>query len=292
MVSLSFDNREGYLWQNGSLVEWKDAEIHVLNHGLHYASCVFEGERAYNGKIFESEKHTERLFFSAKSLDMKIPFSQKEILEAKNTLLKKNSLSNAYVRPVVWRGSEMMAVSAQSTKINVAIAVWEWPSYFDPDQKMQGIKLDIAKWRRPSPDCGPVHAKAAGLYMICTLSKHEAEAKGYSDALMLDYRGQIAEATGANIFFKMPDGKLHTPLADCFLDGITRRTVMKIAQDLGIEIVERKIMPEEMAEAEECFLTGTAAEVTPVQSIGDYKFEPGNLCLKLTKAYSDLVNNH
>ena len=292
MVSLSFDNREGYLWQNGSLVEWKDAEIHVLNHGLHYASCVFEGERAYNGKIFESEKHTERLFFSAKSLDMKIPFSQKEILEAKNTLLKKNSLSNAYVRPVVWRGSEMMAVSAQSTKINVAIAVWEWPSYFDPDQKMQGIKLDIAKWRRPSPDCGPVHAKAAGLYMICTLSKHEAEAKGYSDALMLDYRGQIAEATGANIFFKMPDGKLHTPLADCFLDGITRRTVMKIAQDLGVDIVERKIMPEELAEAEECFLTGTAAEVTPVQSIGDYKFKPGDLCLKLTTAYSDLVNNH
>jgi branched-chain amino acid aminotransferase len=264
----------------------------VLNHGLHYASCVFEGERAYNGKIFESEKHTERLFYSAKSLDMQIPFTQNEILEAKNTLLKKNSLSDAYVRPVVWRGSEMMAVSAQSTKINVAIAVWEWPSYFDPDQKMQGIKLDIAKWRRPSPECGPVHAKAAGLYMICTLSKHEAEAKGYSDALMLDYRGQIAEATGANIFFKMPDGKLHTPLADCFLDGITRRTVMKIAKDHGVDIVERKIMPEEMADAEECFLTGTAAEVTPVQSIGDYKFKPGDLCFKLTRAYSELVNNH
>jgi branched-chain amino acid aminotransferase len=292
LVSLSFDNRDGYVWHNGNLVEWKDASVHVLNHGLHYASCVFEGERAYQGRIFESEKHTDRLFISAQSLDMKIPFTKKEILEAKDILLKQNSLSDAYVRPVVWRGSEMMAVSAQSTKINVAIAVWEWPSYFDPDQKMQGIKLDIAKWRRPSPECGPVHAKAAGLYMICTLSKHEAESKGYNDALMLDYRGQIAEATGANIFFKMPDGKLHTPLADCFLDGITRRTVMKIAQDHGIEIVERKIMPEEMANAEECFLTGTAAEVTPVQSIGNYRFIPGEVCSLLTKAYSELVNNN
>jgi len=221
---------------------------------------------------------------------MRIPFTENDIIEAKNVLLKKNSLIDAYVRPVVWRGSEMMAVSAQTTKINVAIAVWEWPSYFDPDQKMQGIKLDIAKWKRPSPECGPVHAKAAGLYMICTLSKHEAEAKGYSDALMLDYRGQIAEATGANIFFKMPDGKLHTPLADCFLNGITRRTVIGLAKANGIEIVERKIMPEEMADAEECFLTGTAAEVTPVQSIGDYKFTPGEICLKLTDAYNKLVN--
>ncbi len=229
MNNLSFDNREGYIWYNGDLLEWKNANVHVLNHGLHYASCVFEGERAYRGKIFETVKHTKRLFNSAKSLDMEIPFSEKEIVKAKEILLEKNSLSDAYVRPVVWRGSEMMAVSAQSTKIHVAIAVWEWPSYFDPEQKMQGIKLDIAKWRRPSPDCGPVLAKAAGLYMICTLSKHEAEAKGYSDALMLDYRGQIAEATGANIFFRMPDGKLHTPIADCFLDGITRRTVMKLA---------------------------------------------------------------
>ena len=290
MDNFSFDNRDGYIWYNGNLVEWKTANIHVLNHGLHYASCVFEGERAYQGKIFETKKHTERLFNSAHSLDMEIPFSKNEIEIAKDLLLKKNLLSDAYVRPVVWRGSEMMAVSAQSTKINVAIAVWEWPSYFDPDQKMQGIKLDIAKWRRPSPECGPVHAKAAGLYMICTLSKHEAEAKGYSDALMLDYRGQVAEATGANVFFKMPDGKLHTPLADCFLDGITRRTVMKLAEKNGIQIVERKIMPEEMDQAEECFLTGTAAEVTPVQSIGDYKFKPAEFCLKLTEAYSDLVN--
>ena len=243
MDNFSFDNRDGYIWHNGNLVEWKTANIHVLNHGLHYASCVFEGERAYKGKIFETKKHTERLFNSAHSLDMEIPYSKNEIEKAKDLLLEKNSLSDAYVRPVVWRGSEMMAVSAQSTKINVAIAVWEWPSYFDPDQKMQGIKLDIAKWRRPSPECGPVHAKAAGLYMICTLSKHEAEAKGYSDALMLDYRGQVAEATGANVFFRMPDGKLHTPLADCFLDGITRRTVMKLAEKNGIEIIERKIMP-------------------------------------------------
>ena len=286
----SFDNRIGKIWFNGNLIDWKSANIHVLNHGLHYASSVFEGERAYNGKVFKSKDHTERLFNAAKIMDMKIPFTVDEILHAKKDLLVANNLIDAYVRPVVWRGSEMMAVSAQTTKINVAIAAWDWPSYFDPEQKMKGIKLDIAKWRRPSPECGPVLAKASGLYMICTLSKHEAEAKGYSDALMLDYRGQIAEATGANIFFKMPDGKLHTPIADCFLDGITRRTVMKLAQDNGIEIIERKIMPEEMAEAEECFLTGTAAEVTPVQSIGDFKFKPGEYCLKLTKAYSDLVN--
>ena len=290
MLNMSFDNREGYIWYNGKVVDWKTANIHVLNHGLHYASCVFEGERAYKGNIFETEQHTDRLFNSALSLDMKIPYTKIEILEAKNELIKQNSLKDAYVRPVVWRGSEMMAVSAQTTKINVAIAVWEWPSYFDPEQKMQGIKLDIAKWKRPSPECGPVHAKAAGLYMICTLSKHEAEAKGYSDALMLDYRGQIAEATGANIFFKMPDGKLHTPLPDCFLDGITRRTVIDIAKNFGIETIERKIMPEEMKDAEECFLTGTAAEVTPVREIGEFKFTPGEVCLKLTDAYSKLVN--
>ena len=287
---IPYDKRSGKIWYNDELVDWSEVKLHVLSHGLHYASCVFEGERAYKGKIFESEQHTKRLFGSAKSLDMEIPYKKSDIEEAKKLLLKRNSLVDAYVRPVVWRGSEMMAVSAQTTRINVAIAVWEWPSYFDPDQKMQGIKLDIAKWRRPSQDCGPVHAKAAGLYMICTLSKHEAEAKGYSDALMLDYRGQIAEATGANIFFKMPDGKLHTPLADCFLDGITRRTVIQLAKENGIEIVERKIMPEEMHDAEECFLTGTAAEVTPVQLIGDYKFTPGEYCLKLSEAYSKLVN--
>ena len=247
----SFDNREGKIWLNGQLIDWKKANIHVLNHGLHYASSVFEGERAYNGKVFKSKEHTERLFNAAKTMDMVIPYTIDEILYAKDELLKSNSLSDAYVRPIVWRGSEMMAVSAQTTKINVSIASWAWPSYFDPDQKMKGIKLDIAKWRRPDPATAPVHVKAAGLYMICTLSKHDAEAKGYSDALMLDWRGQVAEATGANIFFKMPDGNLHTPKADCFLDGITRKTVISLASELGIKTIERVIMPEEMKEAEE-----------------------------------------
>ena len=288
----SFDNREGKIWLNGQLIDWKKANIHVLNHGLHYASSVFEGERAYNGKVFKSKEHTERLFNAAKTMDMIIPFTLDDILHAKDELLRANNLSDAYVRPIVWRGSEMMAVSAQTTKINVSIASWAWPSYFDPDQKMKGIKLDIAKWRRPDPATAPVHVKAAGLYMICTLSKHEAEAKGYSDALMLDWRGQVAEATGANIFFKMPDGNLHTPKADCFLDGITRKTVIFLASELGIKTIERVIMPEEMKEAEECFLTGTAAEVTPVSSIGDvYKFIPGEVSFKLIESYTKLVNS-
>ena len=288
----SFDNREGKIWLNGKLIDWKKANIHVLNHGLHYASTVFEGERAYNGKVFKSKEHTERLFNAAKTMDMKIPYTIDDILHAKDELLRSNSLSDAYVRPIVWRGSEMMAVSAQTTKINVSIASWAWPSYFDPDQKMKGIKLDIANWRRPDPATAPVHVKAAGLYMICTLSKHEAEAKGYSDALMLDWRGQVAEATGANIFFKMPDGNLHTPIADCFLDGITRKTVIFLASELGIKTIERVIMPEEMKEAEECFLTGTAAEVTPVSSIGDiYEFTPGEISFNLIESYSKLVNS-
>ena len=287
----SFDNRDGKIWLNGKLIDWKNANIHVLNHGLHYASSVFEGERAYKGKVFKSREHTERLFEAAKTMDMVIPFDIDEILFAKNELLKSNNLSDAYVRPIVWRGSEMMAVSAQTTKINVSIASWAWPSYFDPDQKMKGIKLDIAKWRRPDPATAPVHVKAAGLYMICTLSKHEAEAKGYSDALMLDWREQVAEATGANIFFKMPDGKLHTPKPDCFLDGITRRTVISLASQLGIKTIERAIMPEEMKDAEECFLTGTAAEVTPVSEIGGlYNFSPGETSFKLIESYSKLVN--
>ena len=288
----SFDNREGKIWLNGQLIDWKKANIHVLNHGLHYASSVFEGERAYNGKVFKSKEHTERLFNAAKTMDMIIPYTLDDILHAKEELLRSNSLSDAYVRPIVWRGSEMMAVSAQTTKINVSIASWAWPSYFDPDQKMKGIKLDIAKWRRPDPATAPVHVKAAGLYMICTLSKHEAEAKGYSDALMLDWRGQVAEATGANVFFKMPDGNLHTPKADCFLDGITRKTVIFLASELGIKTIERVIMPEEMKEAEECFLTGTAAEVTPVSSIGDiYEFTPGEISFKLIESYTKLVNS-
>ena len=287
----SFDNRDGKIWLNGKLIDWKNANIHVLNHGLHYASSVFEGERAYKGKVFKSREHTERLFEAAKTMDMVIPYDIDEILFAKNELLKSNNLSDAYVRPIVWRGSEMMAVSAQTTKINVSIASWAWPSYFDPDQKMKGIKLDVAKWRRPDPATAPVHVKAAGLYMICTLSKHEAEAKGYSDALMLDWRGQVAEATGANIFFKMPDGKLHTPKPDCFLDGITRRTVISLASQLGIKTIERAMMPEEMKDAEECFLTGTAAEVTPVSEIGGlYNFSPGETSFKLIESYSKLVN--
>ena len=287
----SFDNREGKIWFNGKLIEWNVSQIHILNHGLHYASSVFEGERAYNGKIFKSEEHTNRLFNGAKVMDMKIPYSQLEILEAKKKLLIANELQNAYVRPIVWRGSEMMAVSAQKTTINVAIAAWAWPSYFDPDEKMKGIKLDIAKWKRPDPNCAPVHVKASGLYMICTLSKHEAEAKGFSDALMLDWRGLIAEATGANIFFKMKDGFLYTPKPDCFLDGITRRTVINLAREMGIETIEKKLTLNEISEAEECFLTGTAAEVTPVSQIGeDLKFIPGELSFNLIKAYENEVN--
>ena len=288
----SFDDREGQIWFNGDLVKWNSANTHVLNHGLHYGSSVFEGERAYNSQIFKSREHTERLFNAAKIMDMKIPFSIDEILTAKELLLKSNNLVDAYLRPVIWRGSEMMAVSAQSTKINVAIAAWAWPSYFDPDQKMKGIKLDIAKWRRPDPLTAPVHVKASGLYMICTLSKHEAEARGFSDALMLDWRGYVAEATGANIFFKMPDGNLHTPKPDCFLDGITRKTVIHLANELGVKTIERIILPEEMKDAEECFLTGTAAEVTPVRQIGDvYKFMPGKLSHRLIEGYSKLVKN-
>ena len=291
-MNQSFDKREGKIWFNGKLIDWENANLHVLNHGLHYASSVFEGERAYNGRVFKSKDHSERLFNAAQTMDMKIPFTIDEVLRAKEDLLNANNLVDAYVRPVVWRGSEMMAVSAQTTKINLAIAAWDWPSYFDPKQKMKGIKLDIAKWRRPDPATAPVHVKASGLYMICTLSKHDAEANGYSDALMLDWRGQVAEATGANIFFKMSDGNLHTPIPDCFLDGITRKTVINLAADLGIKTIERVIMPEEMKDAEECFLTGTAAEVTPVSEIGDiYKFVPGEVSFKLIESYSRLVNH-
>ena len=287
-----FDNREGKIWLNGKLVDWNESKTHVLNHGLHYASSVFEGERAYNGKIFKSEEHTKRFFDGARVMDMKIPFLQTDILNAKDELIKANGLENAYVRPIAWRGSEMMAVSAQKTTINVAIASWAWPSYFDPSEKMKGIKLDIAKWKRPDPNCAPVHVKAAGLYMICTLSKHEAEAKGFSDALMLDWRGLIAEATGANIFFKMNDGNLYTPKPDCFLDGITRRTVIKLADELGIKTIEKQLKLDDILKADECFLTGTAAEVTPVSQIGEnIKFNPGEISFKLINAYEKLVNN-
>ncbi len=288
MADRSFDRFEGEIWYDGEFVPWEDAKLHVLSHGLHYASAVFEGERSYGGEIFKLEEHTDRLFFSAETLDMKIPFSREEINEACREALKRNNLVDAYVRPIAWRGSEMMAVSAQKTTIHVAIAVWQWPSYFDPEIKLKGIRLDMSEWRRPDPRTIPAKAKAAGLYMICTLSKHAAERKGYQDALMLDWRGQVAEATGANVFF-VKDGKLHTPTPDCFLDGITRRTVMDLARRRGIEIVERAIMPEEMEGFEQCFLTGTAAEVTPVSEIGPYRFEVGEITKTLMNDYMEEV---
>lgn len=288
MADRSFDRFEGEIWYDGEFVPWEDAKLHVLSHGLHYASAVFEGERSYGGEIFKLEEHTDRLFFSAETLDMKIPFTREEINEACREALKRNGLVDAYVRPIAWRGSEMMAVSAQKTTIHVAIAVWQWPSYFDPEIKLKGIRLDMAEWRRPDPRTIPAKAKAAGLYMICTLSKHAAERKGYQDALMLDWRGQVAEATGANVFF-VKDGKLHTPTPDCFLDGITRRTVMDLARRRGIEIIERAIMPEEMEEFEQCFLTGTAAEVTPVSEIGPYRFEVGEITKTLMNDYMEEV---
>ena len=288
MAGVPFDKLDGHIWFNGEFVAWEDAKVHVLTHGLHYASSVFEGERAYNGTIFKLREHTERLFYSAETLGMKIAHSVEEIDAACIATLEKQGLSDAYIRPVVWRGSEMMGVSAQHNRINTAIAVWEWPSYFNPEEKLKGIRLDIAKWKRPSPETAPSFAKAAGLYMICTLSKHAAEAKGYADALMLDYRGLVAEATGANVFF-LKDGALHTPKPDCFLDGITRRTVIDLARKRGIEVIERAIKPEEMADFTECFITGTAAEVTPVSEIGPYSFKPGNVSANLMADYDALV---
>jgi branched-chain amino acid aminotransferase len=289
MAVPNFADRDGKIWYNGEFMEWRDAQVHVLTHGLHYASSVFEGERMYSGSIFKLREHTERLFYSAGELGFKIPYSIEEIDAASNAVCEANGITNGYVRPIAWRGSEMMGVSAQDNRINVAIAAWEWPSYFSPELRMQGIKLQISKWKRPSPETEPVHAKAAGLYMICTLSKHTAEAEGFQDALMLDWRGQIAEATGANIFFLMSDGKIHTPTPDCFLDGITRRTVIDLAWARGIEVVERAIMPEEMADASECFLTGTAAEVTPVGSIAEYSFTPGDISRQLMEDYDKKV---
>lgn len=287
-MGISFDQMDGHIWFNGEFVPWADARIHVLSHGLHYASCVFEGERAYKGQIFKLRDHTERLFYSARELGFDIPYSIEEIDAACEEALKINNLTNAYIRPVAWRGSEMMGVSAQENKINIAIAVWEWPSYFDPEEIKKGIRLDIASFKRPSPETAPCHAKAAGLYMICTLSKHAAEKKGYADALMYDYRGQVAEATGANVFFIL-DGKIHTPIPDCFLDGITRRTVIDLAKDKGIEVIERVIMPEELDDFEECFITGTAAEVTPVSEIGPHRFTPSEISFDLMRRYAALT---
>jgi branched-chain amino acid aminotransferase len=285
---IPFDQRSGSLWYDGKLVPWTDAKTHVLTHGLHYASCVFEGERIYGGTIYKLKEHTARLFKSAEVLGMKIPFTQDEINAACIEAAQAQNIKDGYIRPVVFRGSEMMAVSAQNTKIHVAIAVWEWPSYFDPKEKLKGIRLDISDWKRPAPDTAPTQAKAAGLYMICTLSKHAAEAKGYADAMMLDYRGYVAEATGANMFF-VKDGSVHTPIADCFLNGITRQSVIAIAKKRGITMIERHILPDEMSSFSECFLTGSAAEVTPVREIGPYSFKPGALTETLMNAYADEV---
>jgi branched-chain amino acid aminotransferase len=286
-----FDDRDGVIWFNGELLPWREAKLHVLSHALHYASGVFEGERAYGGTIYKMREHHERLHNSAHILGFEIPYGVEAIDAAAMEVLQANGIVEGYVRPVAWRGSEMMGVSAQETRINVAIAAWEWPSYFSPEARLKGIRLATSPWRRPAPDTAPVHAKAAGLYMICTLSKHAAEAKGYNDALMLDYRGRVAEATGANIFL-LQDGKLHTPTPDCFLDGLTRQAVIALARERGIEVIERAIMPEELAKTQEVFITGTAAEVTPVGEIDGQTFTVGEITRELMTAYSDLVGNH
>ena len=291
MAGVTYDRLGGEIWFNGEFIPWEDAKVHVLTHGLHYASSVFEGERAYGGKIFKLEEHTDRLFFSAQVLGFEIPYSKDEINAACDEEVRRKGFADAYVRPVAWRGSEMMGVSAQNNRINVAIAAWEWPSYFKPEEKLKGIRLDLAEWRRPDPRTIPSSAKAAGLYMICTLSKHAAERKGYADAMMLDWRGQVAEATGANIFFTK-DGVIHTPTPDCFLNGITRQTVIELAKRRGFEVVERAIMPEELPGFQECFLTGTAAEVTPVSEIAQYKFTPGETCKILMADYEAEVRKH
>ena len=286
---ISYDKREGKIWYNNDLVDWQDVKLHVLSHGLHYASCVFEGLRVYDGSIFKLEEHTERLYHSAKRMDIEIPYSKEEINTATKKIVACQNVKNGYVRPFVWRGSEMMAVSAQQTKIHVAIATWEWGTYFDSKLKTEGIKLNISKWRRPAPNTIPWDTKAAGLYMICTLSKHEAERQGYSDSLMLDHEGNVAEATGANIFFKDKNGDLHTPTPDCFLDGITRKTVIEIAKTKNIKVNERKILPSELSSFDGCFLTGTAAEVTPISKIAEHTYKVCNLILDLSSSYEKLV---
>lgn len=286
MALFPFDDRDGFIWQDGALVPWRAAKLHVLSHGLHYASAVFEGERAYGGNIFKLGEHTARLFNSARLLGFEIPYTPAEIDAACVQVLAANGQADAYVRPVAWRGSEMMAVAAQQSKIHVAIATWAWPAMFA--DRMAGIRLDLAQWRRPHPQTAPTASKAAGLYMIGTLSKHEAEAKGYQDAMMLDWRGHVSEATGANIFFVF-DGELHTPTPDCFLDGITRRTVMQLARRNQIKVVERTILPDELARASEALIVGTGAEVTPVREIAGQAFTPGAITETLLGDYERLV---
>ena len=286
---IPYNKREGKIWYNNDLVDWQEAKLHVLSHGLHYGSFIFEGLRVYGGEIFKLEEHTERLFHSAKIMDIKIPYSKDEINTATKKIVSVQNVQNGYVRPFAWRGSEMMAVSAQQTKIHTAIATWEWGTYFDPKLKTEGIKLNISKWRRPAPDTIPWDTKASGLYMICTLSKHTAEREGYTDSLMLDHEGNVAEATGANIFFKDKNEELHTPIPDCFLDGITRRTVIEIAKSKNIKVNERKISPDELSNFVGCFLTGTAAEVTPISKIAEHTYKVCNLILDLSASYDKLV---
>ena len=288
-MMIPYDKRDGKIWYNSELVNWSDVKLHVLSHGLHYASCVFEGERVYDGEIFKLEEHTSRFFHSAKRMGFEIPYSEDQINKASKNIISVQKVENGYVRPIAWRGSEMMAISAQQTKIHVAIATWEWGSYFDPKLKVEGIKLNISKWKRPSPDTIPWDTKASGLYMICTLSKHEAERDGYTDSLMLDHEGNVAEATGANIFFKDKDGNLHTPTPDSFLDGITRRTVIDIAKSKNIKVIERKITPDELKNFTGCFLTGTAAEVTPVSQIANYNFKVCKTIIELSDSYQLIV---
>jgi branched-chain amino acid aminotransferase len=286
---IPYDKRSGKIWYNNELVDWADAKIHILNHGLHYASCVFEGERVYDGSIFKLEEHTARLFYSAKRMGITIPYSEGEINNACNEIISVQNIKDGYVRPMAWRGSEMMAISAQQAKIHVAVATWDWGSYFDPKLKIKGIRLNISNWRKPPPTTIPWDTKASGLYMINTLSKHEAEQQGYTDSLMLDYEGNVAEATGANIFFKTESGEIHTPTPDSFLDGITRRTVIEIAKSKSIKIHERKIKPEELSSFVGCFLTGSAAEVTPVSCIANNQFKVCETIIDLNESYQALV---
>ena len=286
---IPYDKRSGKIWCNNELVDWQEVKLHVLSHGLHYGSFVFEGLRVYDKKIFKLEEHTDRFFYSAKRMDIKIPYSKDEINQATKKIVSVQNVQNGYIRPFAWRGSEMMAVSAQNTKIHVAIATWELGTYFDPKLKLEGIKLNISKWRRPAPNTIPWDTKASGLYMICTLSKHEAERQGYSDSLMLDHEGNIAEATGANIFFKDKNGDLHTPIPDSFLDGITRRTVIEIAKSKNINVNERKISPDELSNFVGCFITGTAAEITPVSKISNHEYKVCNVILDLSESYDKLV---
>ncbi len=288
MALIPFDDRDGFIWFDGKLIPWREARIHVLSHALHYASAVFEGERIYGGTVFKLAEHSQRLIDSAHILGMDFPMTAAELDAATKATIDANKIVDGYVRPIAWRGSEMMGVAAQATKTHVAIAVWSWPSYFTPEARMRGIRLQISDWRRPHPQTAPTSAKAAGLYMICTMSKHKAEKEGFEDALMLDWRGQVAEATGANVFFVI-DGAIHTPDPDCFLNGITRQTVVQLAKDRGYTLIERAMWPEDMAKAQECFLTGTAAEITPVREIGPYQFTPGEVTQTLLSDYEALV---